>query len=173
MLQAMSLALAEQSRVLTSVARTRGSLEALDRALSESSGEHRMVQLDWSNAEEFLERLTSHLGTTGPPDLVVAWIHGRELALRFGAALPRHPDARFVHVIGSASRSPDEVAAELKARFPAREGLQYRQVVLGAQGTGPSARWLTDREISAGVLEAIARDAPTHVVGTLDRWRNG
>lgn len=132
-----------------------------------------MVRLDWNDVDGFLERLTSHLESTGPPDLVVAWIHGRELPFRLAAALRGNPRPRFFHVIGSASRSPDQVAMESRERFSALGSVRYRQVILGARGSGSSTRWLTDEEISTGVMEAIGRDARSHIVGTLDRWWEG
>jgi hypothetical protein len=173
MLRQASIALAARSQRLTSVARTQRSLAALDAVLPAGSGQHDVLPLDWSAPDNFLDEIERHLAQTGPPDLVLAWIHQDHLALRLADRLSRsgHP-LHFYHVIGSSGPDPSQIAQALLARIEEIHHLHYHQVILGAVKTNWGTRWLTNQEISAGVLEAIEQQQPQFVVGTLDRWHS-
>jgi NAD(P)-dependent dehydrogenase (short-subunit alcohol dehydrogenase family) len=173
MLRQASIALAARSQRLTSVARTQRSLAALDAVVPAGSGQHDMLPLDWSAPDNFLDEIERHLAQTGPPDLVLAWIHQDYLALRLASRLSQngHP-LRFYHVIGSSGPDPSEIAQALLARIEEIPHLHYHQVILGAVKTNWGTRWLTNQEISAGVLEAIEKQQSQFVVGTLDRWHS-
>lgn len=170
MLRAASVELASRSRVMTSVARTTRSLTAVHSLLSASSATHYMLALDWTKHDEFLDLLRQHLALTEHPDLVVAWIHDDELALRFAAGLsPAEPSCRFFHVVGSATSDPSLIAARFRKQL-LRPNVAYHQVILGYEVANGEARWLTDEEISAGVVDAITRADPEFVVGTIQPW---
>ncbi len=154
---------------MTSIARTARSLQALHSALPESERTHHMLALDWSEPEEFLHAVQAHLARTGAPDLVVAWMHDDELAIRVASLVATQPVSRFFHVVGSASSDPSLNAATLRQQ-PPRSTDTYHQVILGYVRAGGGARWLTNQEISAGVLDAIARAEPVYVVGTIQPW---
>ena len=166
MLQAASVELASRSRKMTSIARTERSLQALNSAITESKCTHHMLALDWTEPEDFLHALQAHLGRTESPDLVVAWMHDDELAIRVASLAATQPVSRFFHVVGSASSDPSLNAATLRQR-PPHSINTYHQVILGYVRAGSGTRWLTNQEISAGLLDAIARAEPEYVVGTI------
>ena len=166
MLQAASVKLASRSRTMTSVARTERSLAAVNALLSAASAVHHMLALDWSRPEEFLHSLRQHLVRTKRPDLVIAWIHDDELAIRVAGLVATQPACRFFHVVGSARSDPSLIAATLRQRLPP-SNFTYHQVILGYIRAGRDTRWLTNDEISAGLLDAIARAEPEYVVGTI------
>ncbi|MDQ3444837.1 MAG: short-chain dehydrogenase [Pseudomonadota bacterium] len=131
-----------------------------------------MLALDWNEPDQFLSSLQNHLAQTEPPDLVIAWIHDDELAIRSAASFPAtNPTCRFFHVIGSATLDPSSTAASFRQRL-SRSNIAYRQVILGYIVENGAARWLTDEEISCGVLDAIAQSAPEFVVGTIRPWES-
>lgn len=168
MLLAASLALAERSRRMTSVARTRRSLTMLDAAVRDVGCEHHVLPLHWGDAERFVLEIERHVAATEPPDLVLAWIHDDDLAIRLAERLAS-PGRRFafVHVVGSATGSAIAAADAARAKLRAHaDVVSYRQVVLGAHRSERGVRWLTHAEISGGVLEAIERSQPRFVVGT-------
>lgn len=109
----------------------------------------------------------------GPIDLAVGWMHtlppSSALAARVGAEGAR---GRFFHVLGSAMADPAKPERLARAAETAHPGpaCAYRQVVLGFVLEGETARWLTNAEISQGVLEAIAADAPLSTVGVTRPW---
>jgi hypothetical protein len=170
MLRAASVELAARSKRLTSVARTQRSLSDLNAALVDTACEHHMLSLDWDEADHFLAEIKRHLAETEPPELVVAWLHDDELALRLAIELARigSPIA-FVHVIGSTGRDPKAVADTILLRGDLRDtAIRYHQVVLGAHRSTLGKRWLTHEEISAGVLEAIEEPRPRLIVGSVE-----
>ena len=48
--------------------------------------------------------------------------------------------------------------------------VSYFQVVLGFKKEAGSSRWLTNDEISDGVLEAIKLREMCHIIGTVTPW---
>jgi len=154
---------------MTSVARTERSLAAVNALLSASSALHHMLALDWSKPEEFLHSLWQHLVRTERPDLVVAWIHDDELAIRLAGLFATQPVCRLFHVVGGACSDPSRIAAIFRQRLP-QSNVAYHQVILGYVRAMGGTRWLTNEEISAGVLDAIARAEPECVVGTIQPW---
>jgi hypothetical protein len=173
MLRDASCEIARRSTRLTSVARTTRSLEALDAHVRREPFHHHLLQLDWGHPGAFLEAIAAHLERIGPPDLVVAWIHDDDLALRLGSAVARGGDGGggpFLHVIGSQTENPLTMAGRLAGAAATLRIPDYRQVVLGARPGRGEPRWLRDREISEGVVDALSQGAPRWLVGSLDAW---
>lgn len=143
MLAGASRWIARQARQLTLVARAP---EALARELGAEA-----VALDWKqpNAPERIAALSARF------DLAVLWLHddASRLARLFENQLL--PGGRLVRVHGSRSADPSVRAA----REPdPRPGLRRQVVILGwhPDANAPDGqRWLSDAEISAGVISAI------------------
>ena len=75
-------------------------------------------------------------------------------------------------VLGSATADPAHPHRLASAAIVA-DGLvdcRLRQVVLGFRVVGDRSRWLTNDEISAGVLDAVRNDRPLSVIGQVDPW---
>lgn len=130
---------------------------------------------DYHDEAAFLAALERAKAANGPIGLAVAWFHTlripapRRLAEAVGGA---DRPGRYVQVVGSAMADP---ARPDRLAFAASvvEGAPHcllRQVVLGFQLEAGGARWLTNAEISQGVLEAISRDAPLSVIGVTEPW---
>ncbi len=115
--------------------------------------------------------LAEVLGMIEPPDLIVAWIHGRAPHARRALAECVAAEGRFVQVLGSAHGDPSH-PERLVEMEQAVEGLpiDYSAVVLGFVIEGGKSRWLTNDEISAGVLAALESAAPLSIVGTVEPW---
>ena len=127
------------------------------------------VEADWATPESFAERAGKALG--GTADLLVAWVHDayRVDVLRAIAPL-LSATAVVVEVRGAAAAQPD--SGEPEPSLPAHE---TQLVVLGFVRDGDSTRWLTHREISEGVLDAVRRalaDRPpaTHQIGEVNQY---
>jgi len=104
-------------------------------------------------------------------DLIVAWIHGAMPEPRRALAQRVRPGGRFVQVLGSAHGDPSHPDRLERAKAAvAGLSIAYQAVVLGFVRDGAASRWLTDDEISSGVLDAIASGAPLTIVGTVEPW---
>lgn len=77
--------------------------------------------------------------------------------------------SRFVHVLPSAARSP-VVRKQLRDEFVPYRWLRYRQVVLGFIIDDGVSRWLTDTEISDGVLRSLESRDDEFIVGRIHPW---
>jgi hypothetical protein len=75
-------------------------------------------------------------------------------------------------VLGSATGDPSHPDRLLTAAA-VTDGLPdcgLRQVILGFRVEGGRSRWLTDAEISEGVLQAVRTDADLAIVGQVEPW---
>jgi NAD(P)-dependent dehydrogenase (short-subunit alcohol dehydrogenase family) len=127
------------------------------------------VEADWSAPESFAQRAGKALG--GPAELLVAWVHDAYRDEVLAAITPLlAADAAMVEVRGSAAAAPG--GAEFEPSLPAH---RTQLVVLGFVRDGEGIRWLTHREISEGVLDAVRRalgDRPqaTHQIGEINSY---
>ena len=169
MLRRATVAIAERSRKFTAVARTEASLDALASLVSGRDTD-RYKTLDWNQPERFVTDLRRLVDEVGPPTLVLAWLHDMNLGPRLAVAVSRpESPCDFFQVIGSSGGSPRGGAAALRSQVKALRCVSYFQVVLGFQREASASRWLTNDEISDGVLEAVQRREACHVVGTVTR----
>lgn len=158
MLRAVVLALA-RDREVTLVARRPGVVAAAS---------IHPAAADYGDPDAFAAALDGAVAARGPFDLAVAWIHSSAPDAPLAAA--RRVRGRFLHVLGSAAADPSRPDPGRRAAFEALPGLSYREVILGFVREGDRSRWLTDAEIAAGVLGAIAADRPRTVVGVVEPW---
>lgn len=171
MLREATIELAQRSGILTAVSHSRNSLRDLGQALSGSPCERRLLSLDWSQGPAFIASLKRHVAAAGAPSLVVAWLHDPALGPVVANAVSL-PGWRcdFFQVLGSDAADPERSPDTLHATLEPSGELVYHQVILGFCKTENGSRWLTHAEISAGVLEAIERRAPSHTVGVVSPW---
>ena len=136
----------------------------------------RWVRSEWGDPGALAEALRttgSATGTSHDPasfDLLVAWVHTPHREQVLTAVEPLlSKQAVAVEVWGSASRNPLTTLPTPVLDLPTH------QAVLGYQRHNGGTRWLTDGEVSEGVL-AVARSALTgapprvHEVGTVNPW---
>lgn len=115
------------------------------------------LMVDYRNAE-LLELALKHNGLF---DRMVAWIHSD--APEALGVLRQCVMGDVLHVLGSAAADPGFPTCIPAAGEP-------REVILGFVRVGSASRWLTDAEISAGVLQALLTDQQRSVVGTVTPW---
>lgn len=122
--------------------------------------------VDYHDEPAFLAALDA----AGPVDLAVAWFHTLKIAAP--RSLAERVDGRLFQVLGSATGDPAyperlATAAKVAAGLP---NCRLRQVVVGFRLEGGRSRWLSDAEISGGVLEAICADRTLSIVGQVEPW---
>jgi hypothetical protein len=115
--------------------------------------------------------LAEALATLDPPDLLVAWVHGRAPQTRRALAECIAAEGRFIQVLGSAHADPSH-PERLKEMAVVVQGLpiDYQAVVLGFVAESSRSRWLTNDEISAGVWRAIESGSPLSIIGAVEPW---
>lgn len=172
MLVEASKELAHQYSVLTSVAGTGHSLRALNRAISGSDCDHRMLAVDWSEPDAFVRAVAAHVRQAEvSPSLVLAWFHDDGLGPRLAAALASaKARCAFFQVRGSAAANPAGNLDTLLHECDVPATIDYHQIILGFRIECGKSRWLHDSEISAGVLAAIDLPQPVTIVGRVAPW---
>ena len=169
MLAQATQALAEQSRVLTCVARTEASLERLQNRMSQVNCEFRPVAVDYHDENLFTKEV-EQAWRHAPFDLVLAWMHSSARASfeKMSDFLARRAvEIKLFHVVGSAATNPAQTARD---QVLETDNLSYHQVILGFQIETSGSRWLTHDEISRGTLQAIREGHAQHVIGTVEPW---
>ena len=81
-------------------------------------------------------------------------------------------EGRLFQVLGSAAADPSH-PWRLETARKVVDGLSrcaLRQVILGFEVEPAGSRWLTNAEISNGVLEAVRTDAPLTIIGQTKPW---
>jgi molybdopterin-guanine dinucleotide biosynthesis protein A len=141
MLAPVTRALAARGHAVTCIARR---LADLGRGVT-------VEAVDYRKQNELREALARAITTRGPIELAVSWIHTDAPEAPRVVADALAPGARLVQVLGSRVWQLEDVPLHIA----------YRQVLLGST----NGRWLTQEEISAGVLEAVDEDLPVWVVG--------
>jgi nucleoside-diphosphate-sugar epimerase len=154
--------LEERSRVVVVARRP-------ERAASGTARDERLIPVaaDWAKPRQLVDRVVEARGHE-PFGEAILWVHspsGDALHPELHATLV--DDAVVVHLWGSARRDPLRGPGVRDAYAPPR---RYRRVVLGfADGPG-GTRWLTDEEISAGAVRALADPDPVQIVGRVEPW---
>ncbi|MGH8127403.1 MAG: hypothetical protein ACRETC_03415 [Gammaproteobacteria bacterium] len=171
MLAAASKALADRCRMLTSVARTERSLRELDESIENAECEHNLLALDWSEPRTFLNALTEHVKHLAPPTLVLAWLHKDELGPKVATALAsKNTQCDFFQVRGSAAANPAQHVDSFSQDYDIPKTINYHQIILGFHRDDGGSRWLSNAEISTGVLFAIDNPKPITIVGSVAPW---
>lgn len=173
MLREATLGLVRQGYVVSVVARRQARLDALVQAAAGLPGAIHPIALDYRETGTLTARLAEARDRHGPFELAVIWIHSTAPAAPLAVArLVGTPDrpGRYFHVLGSATADPSRPDPDRQAAFAALPNIRYREVILGFVREGGRSRWLTNEEISAGVLAAVAADQPRYIVGTVDPW---
>ncbi len=173
-LRAATMQIAERFETVTVIARSRDRLRALHAEAAHLPATIHALALDYRDSGALRDALMDAQASYGPIDLAVCWIHSvapdAPGIVASCAALARSAGGGtcdFVHVVGSAAADPSRDADDEGIEM---EGVQYRQVVLGFVIDGGRSRWLTDNEISTGVMAAVESSEVRSIVGVVRPW---
>jgi hypothetical protein len=129
--------------------------------------------LDYTNYEALSGNISEAMEKFGAIELVVSWIHSTApLAPKLFAEKinsSRKP-FRFFDILGSAYADPSKNNEDRKNIFKEYDNLIYRKIILGFVIENGSSRWLTNDEISSGVIDAVKNDLPEKIIGTVSPW---
>lgn len=144
--------------------------------LIESKSEHGFInpiKVDYSDYNLLEEKLKSAIDNYGKIDTAVCWIHSTAQEAPYIVAdvlNNQNIKCKYFHVLGSAYGNPHEQNINLQYSYERFVNLVYRKIILGFVIEDDTSRWLTDMEISNGVVDAVINEKDTFVVGTLEPW---
>ncbi|MGG3280095.1 short-chain dehydrogenase [Paenibacillus solani] len=127
------------------------------------------ISVDYNNEKQFRSEIHNSIAANGPYDAVVAWIHHDDEKIidivSHEISKVSNNEWSLFHVLGSSSN-----LQEIMKELGNIKNCRYHQVQLGFVIENNISRWLTDDEISKGVINAIKFNKKTYVVGTLTPW---
>ncbi|KPC97268.1 short chain dehydrogenase [Geobacillus sp. BCO2] len=187
MLADVSLWLVRKGYDVSVIARRRARMKQLIDCAGQMASINPLL-VDYRDQEALCSLISRAIQKNGTFALIIAWVHtdGNQAlstviqknsghsrlctlyrCIRRNAVIQKNSGHsgpwRLFHVLGSRA-DPAEAKSELCLPVTCL----YRQVQLGFVVEEYGSRWLTHQEISGGVIDAIRRDAPFHLVGTLE-----
>ncbi|ALC92900.1 hypothetical protein AM500_19020 [Bacillus sp. FJAT-18017] len=144
--------------------------ERMKKLLQKTSSKSHITPLlvDYTNNDQLKEKINLTIKQNGDIDIVVAWIHSvAENALQVitNEVSKGKNFWELFHILGSSSDLD-----EIKKKYPSPYGYVYYQVQLGFITEGANSRWLTNKEISDGVIEAIKKRKKVLTIGQIEPW---
>jgi hypothetical protein len=173
MLAGVSSWLASQGYATSVVARRQAGLDSLVRAARARGEIVNPLPVDYTDDARFRHGLKAAVEAHGPIVLAVCWIHSTApRAMWTVAEVVSSGDdaARLILVRGSAFADPSRPDEAVETRMAHYPGLSYEVVVLGFVLEAGGSRWLTNQEITAGVIDAIQKPAARTIVGVVEPW---
>lgn len=122
------------------------------------------LYVDYRHLVEFKQNIKQ----TFDWDLIIAWIHRvpeNPMETLLESIQEQETNCHLYHVLGSSSD-----LNEMRETLEIPKHCYYHQVKLGFKVDHNQSRWLTNSEISDGVIEAIKSGQSTYIVGQLEPW---
>lgn len=171
MLKEVSRKLAYEYDTVSVVARNSHRLYSLRREMMHLKGNLDPIQVDYADYEMLRTEIDLSIERYGSISLAVSWIHStapEASSIIANSINSQKEEFRFFDILGSASANPSK--QNPLPDFANLEFIKYRQIILGFIYGENSSRWLTDEEISSGVLKAIEEDKERSVIGVTEPW---
>ncbi|MBH5316857.1 SDR family NAD(P)-dependent oxidoreductase [Paenibacillus sp. GSMTC-2017] len=155
-----------QGNKVTVIARGESKLEHLHSRCN-NPDQFNSISLDYENYEQLQHVLQNDANKFGQIDCVIAWIQSNE-SKALGIIMNEITGTEsfnVFHVLGSRSN-----LQEVKQGLNIPVNCKYHQVKLGFIVEHNTSRWLTNNEISSGVIRAYNSEEEISIVGTLEPW---
>jgi hypothetical protein len=157
----------DEGHSLTLVARNAEKLERVSSSCRYPEN-NRIISLSYEDSDRLRACIQEEQKNHGNYTMVIAWIHSTApdaLGIIIDEIIKFQQPFKLFHVLGSSS---DLQKIQRSLKVP--NECDYRQIQLGFIIENNRSRWLTNDEISNGVIHAIINDNPVTVVGTLQPW---
>ncbi|HWB20289.1 MAG TPA: hypothetical protein VG711_08325 [Phycisphaerales bacterium] len=188
MLREATLQLAHLGMRISAIARTWENLNQLRIAASYSRGIINPIAIDYGDTTTLRAMLRYTMLEFGPIDSVIAWVRSdspqtlRAIAHCLSMPGDLHPESHknssestssrcnFLHLLGSSTSNPLQAVSPISRELESLPHIHYRRAILGYKHENGDSRWLTNSEISEGVLAAIHSTDQTSIIGKLEPW---
>lgn len=167
MLSGVSLWLLEQGYHVSIIARNSDRMKDLTEQ-TDLNNHITPLLVDYSNQDELQKNVHATIEKNGDIDIVVAWIHStapNAIHIIAKEVSNSKKNWKLFHVLGSSS-DLNRIKREVKVPTCC----SYHRIQLGFVIEGAISRWLTNKEIADGVIEAIDKRKKIQIIGQLDPW---
>lgn len=172
MLKDAALFFAKHSFTVSVIGRNQLRLDELINQKTET-GFINPIKVDYKNYEMLEEKIISAVDSHGIIDTSIHWIHSKAPEAPYviaGILNKQNIKSKFYHILGCEFANPHLKGAEVESSFERFENLIYRKIILGFVNENNSARWLTNYEISNGVIDAVSSERNLFIVGAVSPW---
>ncbi len=125
-----------------------------------------LISQDYCDTESFIKAVDTNIKLHGIFDIVISWLHSNannSLLQLIDVLAKYNSKTIFYHIKGSASSSLAQTKSNLF-----NNKLDYREISLGFKIENNSSRWLTNTEISNGIIDAYMSKKTKYVVGQIE-----
>ncbi|MED3623601.1 short-chain dehydrogenase [Neobacillus thermocopriae] len=167
MLSKVSLWLIENGYHVSVIARN---AERMKKLIQEAGSDGRVTPLfvDYRDSDDLKKNIHQTIKQNGNINIVVAWIHSiaeNALQIIVNEVTKGNTDWELFHILGSRAN-----LEEIKKKAVVPINCKYYQVQLGFKMEGTRSRWLTNEEISEGIIEAIKKKKNMFMIGQMEPW---
>ncbi len=170
MLYQATLKLATDGWSVWAMARDANRLNRLAQDTSIKAGIVIPLPVDYCDGDQLKTMTKKAMLESGGFTMALCWIHQHSKApeapgiIARQVSLPGKP-FDYYDIVGSGQHSNELDQVKIESELASIPGLVYHKIVLGSILEGSSCRWLTDNEISMGVIAAINSGASLTLVG--------
>lgn len=166
----VSAHLLNRYKYVSVIARSESSFTTLLENAKSIQGILNPLVTDYSDSKNSLDLIKKSIEEFGNVNLCISWVHGYAENFRFEVAKLIADDSKpvFIDVLGSSGMNLSEITESRLKVFSGISGIEYRSVVLGKIHTSKNNwRWLTDFEISKGVIDALESQNKISIAGEI------
>jgi len=167
--------LCESVNTVTVIARNKERLNRLVSDTKKMVGSINPLSLDYAAYKQLKDELRESIFTNGPVELTICWINtskAPEAATIIADIVDKQKNqtkCKYYQLLSSATADPSHAKIEISKNFNSFD-IDFRTILLGFVTEGETSRWLTDKEICSGVIEAIENDARNSIIGAVEPW---
>jgi len=168
--------LCESVDTVTVIARNKERLNRLGSETKKLVGSINPLSLDYAVYKQLKDDLKKSIITHGPVELAICWIHtskAPEAATIIADIIDKQNNltkCKYYQLLSSATADPSHEKIDISKNFNSFDNIDFRTILLGFVVERKASRWLTDREICLGVIEAIENDTRNSIIGTVEPW---
>jgi hypothetical protein len=171
MLREVSLFLAKHDNTVSVIGLEHEDLVSLAQEAQTFNGRINPLLIDYRDQQALRDGLLEAMRFFGPITLAVAWILPEALpdtANALAAVISEHsPVCRYFQVLPSTGLGAKD-RRFLDNPFPGMDKMLYRKIILGFKMERGMSIWLSNEEISDGVIRALRDDKRDMLIGTAD-----
>ncbi|WP_409253245.1 SDR family NAD(P)-dependent oxidoreductase [Bacillus sp. SCS-153A] len=158
--------LMKQGNKVTVLSRSHGKYERMLAKHGLEPEEVDFMTADYFDRDALVQVLNAHIKANGPFDQAVIWMRSTAIE-SFNAVLDilsRHSETVDVFKVNGSA------AAHTTLPFEFHQTIIMHHIILGFKIENGESRWLTNDEISEGVISALTSGVPITITGVTDPW---
>jgi hypothetical protein len=174
MLKDASVHLLEKFDTVSAIARSPGSFVELKKDSGNFAGRLNPLIVDYTDYAGLINSLLNAVSSYGEITLALSWVHSNApLAPVLSAKVINDTSSTlcdFYEVLGSSYADPKNEFETRDKHFEKFTNIIYHKIILGFVAEGGRTRWLTNSEISGGVISSIEEKKSSGIIGTVEPW---